>query len=172
MFEWTSLYALGLHIQLGHFRYPCPILEPTPNPFIIIHVNGIHYYVHVYFCMCSHVCSTDPVNQLLAIGWYPATVTHPKMCATFQLLHHCHLQTLQSKHSLVDFYTALECETNNTGLIPLKVRSPTCGSVLDSGEKESLYFFLTNVQTMEIPFTTQAFWSGPPRWVVYCNEAG
>ena len=170
MFEWTSLYALGLHIQLGHFRSPCSIPEPAPNPFVIIHVNGIHY-VHMYFWMCSHVCSPDQVDQLLAFGWYPATVTCPKMCAMFQLLHHSCLQTLQSKHSLVDFYTALEHETNNTGLIPLKVRSPTCSSVLDSGKKESLYFFLTNVQTMEIPFTTQAFWSGPPRWVVYCNKA-
>ena len=171
MFEQTSLYALGLHIQLGHFGSPCSIPEPAPNPFVIIHVNGIHY-VHMYFCMCGRACSPDQVDQLLAFGWYPATVTHPKTCATFQLLHHCHLQTLQSKHSLVDFYTALEHETDNTGLIPLKVRSPTCSSVLDSGKKELLYFFLTNVQTMEIPFTTQVFWSGPPRWVVYCNKAG
>src|SRR5260370_32636448 len=112
--------------------------EPAPHPFVVIHVNGIHY-VSMYFCKCGHMCSTNLTDQLLAVGWYPATITFPKTCATFQLLHHCHLQTLQSKQLLINFYMALECETNNTGIVSIRVRSLLPTSVPDSWVKKKCY---------------------------------
>jgi hypothetical protein len=45
----------------------------------------------------------------------------PQTCATFTLLHHFHLQILQSKMSTHHFYEALERETDNTDLVPIKV---------------------------------------------------
>src|SRR5258708_17110128 len=81
----------------------------------------------------------EPVNYIFLFGCCPANVTLPKDCAMFALGSPWRPQTLQSKHSLVNFYTALECETDNTGLIPLKVRSLTCSSVLDSWVKKNHY---------------------------------
>ncbi|KAF9506615.1 hypothetical protein BS47DRAFT_1374076 [Hydnum rufescens UP504] len=42
------------------------------------------------------------------------------MCATFVALNHFHLQTIHSKLTTTHFIAALECETDNTGLVTVK----------------------------------------------------
>ena len=115
----TSLKALGLQIQLGHCGTPCPNPHPGPSSFVVIHINGLHF-VNVSFCNCA--LAPHPREQLLHHEWFPATVHKPHTCATFQVLRHFHLQSLQSKISTIHFYNALERETDNTGLQPPPVR--------------------------------------------------
>ena len=50
-------------------------------------------------------------------------VRQPQTCATFQVMHHFHIQTLQLKITPYNFYVALERETNNTGIDVPVVRS-------------------------------------------------
>jgi hypothetical protein len=94
--------------------------KPGPSNFTVIHVNGLHY-LNITFCGCSKMNDCNFVQQLLHRGLFPATVQQPQTCSTFQLLHHFHLQSVQSKVSTIHFYQALERETNNTGLIDIKV---------------------------------------------------
>lgn len=74
------------------------------------------------FCGCGNL-EGRPDKQLLRAGWWPSSVIRPKTCATFAVLRHFHLQTLQGKTAAYDFYRALELETNNCGLYPFPVRA-------------------------------------------------
>jgi CxC2 like cysteine cluster associated with KDZ transposases len=89
-----------------------------PISFTIIHTNGIHP-VRIVFCGCAS--SVHPRQQLLRRGWFPATIHQPHTCATFTVLNHFHLQTLHSKLTATHFIAAIERETDNTGLVPVKV---------------------------------------------------
>jgi hypothetical protein len=111
----TSLCALGLRIQLGHCGTACPSPRNGPSSFVVIHVNGLHF-VNIQYCDCP--LAPHPRYQLMRCKWFPATVHQPQTCATFQVLHHFHLLSLQSKVSTIHFYNALERETENTGLNP------------------------------------------------------
>ncbi|KAF9509447.1 hypothetical protein BS47DRAFT_1373513 [Hydnum rufescens UP504] len=81
LFEKVHLADLGIHIQFGHTS--CLLPKEIPSGLVIVHVNGLHLL-------------------------FPATISHPKLCAT--------LQSLQSKISTIHFFQALERETDNTGL--------------------------------------------------------
>lgn len=91
-----------------------------PASFTVIHTNGIHD-VHVVFCGCGD--AVHPRHQLLRRGWFPATIHQPQTCATFVVLNHFHLQTVHSKLTATHFIAALERETDNTGLVTVKVCS-------------------------------------------------
>ena len=119
-FVCVSLPTLGLRIQLGHSGARCPNPRPGPSSFIVIHINGLHS-VNLLLCNCA--LAPHSREQLLHHEWFPATVHQPHTCATFQVLHHFHLQSLQSKISTIHFYNALERETDNTGLHPPPVSS-------------------------------------------------
>jgi len=123
VFVRTSLRTLGLRIQLGHTaNEPCPSRRPAHKNFTVIHVNGVHE-VDVDFCECSKSIHLLPRQQLLRRQLFPATVHQPRLCATFQVLQHYHLQSVHTKVSAYHFYEALERETDNTGIDPLKVRN-------------------------------------------------
>ncbi|KAF9508560.1 hypothetical protein BS47DRAFT_1373652 [Hydnum rufescens UP504] len=121
-FSPMSLHALGAYVQVGHCDNTCIRPCQGSTPFTIIHTNGIHT-VDIQFCDCSE--SSDSYSQLLCSGLFPATIHRPQTCATFQVLHHFHILTLQSKITPYNFYAALERKTNNTGIsIPVsKYRS-------------------------------------------------
>ncbi|KAI0772180.1 hypothetical protein BC629DRAFT_1595397 [Irpex lacteus] len=94
-FKPITLRDMGLMVQLGHIGgEPCRASVMGPRSFMVIDVNGIH-----------------PVNQAV-----PATLTDPTTCATFAVLEHFHITTLQSKITAYDYYSALEKLTDNTGL--------------------------------------------------------
>ncbi|KAF9518558.1 hypothetical protein BS47DRAFT_1371010 [Hydnum rufescens UP504] len=116
-FEHTTLFELGLVVQLGHGNCPSPNLKKGASSFTVIHINGLHK-VLIYFCDCS--TAPHAHIQLLHSGWFPVTVVLPQTCATFNILRHFHLLSLQSKLSAHQFYCALKRGTNNTGLLNLQ----------------------------------------------------
>ncbi|KAF9508430.1 hypothetical protein BS47DRAFT_1302875, partial [Hydnum rufescens UP504] len=118
-FEHMTLFELGLVVQPGHGNHPCPNPKKGMSSFTVIHINGLHK-VSIYFCDCSTAPHTR--IQLLHSGWFPATVVSPQTCATFDILRHFHLLSLQSKLSAHQFYCALERGTDNTGLLNLQTR--------------------------------------------------
>ncbi|KAF9503088.1 hypothetical protein BS47DRAFT_1374499 [Hydnum rufescens UP504] len=121
-FSPMSLHTLGAYVQVGHCDNTCICPCQGSTPFTIIHTNGIHT-VDIRFCDCSE--SSNSYSQLLCSRLFPATIHWPQTCATFQVLHHFHILTLQSKITPYNFYAALECEMNNMGIsIPVsKYRS-------------------------------------------------
>jgi hypothetical protein len=114
----SSLYKLGLHIYLGHGGFPCLQAKLVPTEMVVLHTNGIHL-LKVHFCDCS--AQLLQRQQVMHAGWFPATPTEPRTCATFVLLRHFHILSLTSKVSVYHFYRALERGTDNTGLINIKV---------------------------------------------------
>jgi hypothetical protein len=117
-FERITLADLGLVVQLGHNHSPCPSPRHAGAGFTVLHTNGFHH-LNISFCDCSR--AEHPRLQLLQKSWYPATTIAPHTCATFALLHHFHLLSLQSKVSATHFYAALERETENSGVERVKV---------------------------------------------------
>ncbi|KAJ8489239.1 hypothetical protein ONZ45_g13657 [Pleurotus djamor] len=113
-YEKTTLKDLGLRVQLGH---PIGVTCSSPTSvsnFVVIHVNGLHV-IHLDFCGCEKVKDYGlPRQQLLQRRWFPATISQPQSCATFYLLDHFSMNTLQGKVTMYDYYAALEKLTDNT----------------------------------------------------------
>ncbi|KAJ8494859.1 hypothetical protein ONZ45_g13096 [Pleurotus djamor] len=121
-FERVPLGAAGLQVQLGHYPGTICTHPLTVEEFTILHVNGIHS-ITVKFCNCDRR-SEHGTNrqQLLRRGWFPATFEQPRTCATFALLDHFQSQTLQSKVTAYDYYSALQLLTDNSGLMKIPAR--------------------------------------------------
>ncbi|KAF7345872.1 CxC2 domain-containing protein [Mycena venus] len=105
--------------MLGHDPHKrCTTPEPSKSGFVTLHCNGIHD-VLVDFCGCHLANASGPPEvQLLRVGWFPATHECPHTVATFAVLEQFHLETLQAKVTMYDFYTVLERLTNSCGLKP------------------------------------------------------
>ncbi|KAI1792316.1 hypothetical protein LXA43DRAFT_1093838 [Ganoderma leucocontextum] len=116
-FEVFSLKDLGLVIQLGH-RHDhtwCSNPIPVPDDFCVIDVNGRHP-VTLNFCGCDAAGEAGTqVQRLLRFDLYPASQFAPGTAFTFQMLEHYHVQSLQGKMSMYDYYESLERMTDNTG---------------------------------------------------------
>lgn len=120
-FEPQSLQSLGLRVQLGHPpSRRCPRAEPAHVHFTVIHSNGIHQ-VAVDYCRCNDLSHRQ---QLMRVGWWPATPLDPRTCATLEVLRHFHLLNLQGKVPAFSFLKAIELQTDNTGLSPTPVSLP------------------------------------------------
>ncbi|KAF7793620.1 hypothetical protein EIP86_004734 [Pleurotus ostreatoroseus] len=103
-----SLYDLELVVQLGHEgRGSC--LQSVLRQLVVIHTNGIHK-VHANFCECQP--GLERRVQLMRQGWWPATSTEPRTCATFDALRLFHHVNLQGHLNAFDFYRALENMTD------------------------------------------------------------
>jgi len=100
--------------------------RPRPVPkgeFVVVHDNGVQV-VSLTFCGCE--TAETYFQQLLYVCWFPATSDKPRTMATFCMLEHFHILSLESKISCYDFYNALSHLSDNTGLNPPKVHlSPT-----------------------------------------------
>ncbi|KAF7375071.1 CxC2 domain-containing protein [Mycena sanguinolenta] len=81
--------------------------------FVVLHNNGIHV-INLDFCSCPN--SPTHVDQLLNIGWYPATHDSPATAATLSLLRRFHLLNLQARVAAYDFYNTLVVLGNGSGL--------------------------------------------------------
>ncbi|KAI9060950.1 hypothetical protein FKP32DRAFT_1576966 [Trametes sanguinea] len=124
MFEHTTLTALGQVVQLGHRHEGRSCANPIParKDFSVIDLNGRHN-ISLMFCGCDGAASAgDHVQQLLRFDLYPATDCEPNTAFTFTLLEHYHIQSLQGKISMYDYYTSLERMTDNTGTARLRDR--------------------------------------------------
>ncbi|KAJ3710041.1 hypothetical protein C8R42DRAFT_597743 [Lentinula raphanica] len=119
-FRRTSLFHLGLWVQLGHDdQSRCAI--PKFTKLTVIHTSGIQH-VRVAFCCCFQNVGVGHWKQLIRNEWYPATLERPKTCATFSVLNTFHKMTLEGKCTTYDFHSALVKLTNNTGQIETKDR--------------------------------------------------
>jgi hypothetical protein len=120
VFVSTTLKALGLRVQLGHRPWE-RCLEPVElhTQFVVLHTNGIQE-VTVHSCNCgeNRLHAGSPEEQLLRMGWFPATEDRSRMCATLAVLDAFLLSTHQSKTTMYDFYVMLERLTNNAGVKP------------------------------------------------------
>ncbi|KAJ8699281.1 hypothetical protein PTI98_002412 [Pleurotus ostreatus] len=118
----STLRDAGLRVQLGHPPGKACACYTTVNDFVVLHVNGIHT-VTLRFCACDEAASHgSPRQQLLRRQWFPATFEQPQTCATIRLLEHFHMQNLQGKVTLYDYYSALQKLTDNSGLRRLPSR--------------------------------------------------
>lgn len=108
-----SLSAIGGVFFFGHDGAICPH-TPTSHQgkslsMTILHTNGVHS-VHVSWCHCPG--AGDRVDQLMKIGWFPATLNKPETAFTFKLLDEFQIHHLQSKKSAYDYFLALVRLTN------------------------------------------------------------
>ncbi|KAJ7116908.1 hypothetical protein C8R44DRAFT_879439 [Mycena epipterygia] len=90
-FKWTTLKAVGLRVQLGHWHERdrrCP--APTP---------------------ASTTMEFTKSGSITA-----ATTMNPRSAASFNVLRRFHLLSFESKCSAYEFYYSLARETDNTGL--------------------------------------------------------
>ncbi|KAJ7732706.1 hypothetical protein B0H16DRAFT_1732692 [Mycena metata] len=114
MFERTTLKALGLRIQLGHW-YGATRVCPNPQPaiaddFVIVDLHGVHN-VALDYCGCG--TAGHPTVQLLRAQLWPATTTNPKTASTFAVLRQYHVMSFESKCSALEFYRSLERQSDN-----------------------------------------------------------
>ncbi|KAJ7744329.1 hypothetical protein B0H16DRAFT_1322199 [Mycena metata] len=114
MFERTTLKALGLRIQLGHWHgttRTCPNpLPATGDDFVIVDLHGVHD-VALDYCGCG--TNGHPTVQLLRAQLWPATSTNPKTASTFAVLRQYHVMSFESKCSAQEFYRSLERQSDN-----------------------------------------------------------
>ena len=66
------------------------------------------------FCSCKE--APPPHEQLLEIGWWPATPDSPATAVTLQALKLFHALSLFGRLPPTDFYRALEARSNPEGL--------------------------------------------------------
>jgi hypothetical protein len=81
--------------------------------------------VHFHYCKCSRSDYADNIQQLLRNSWYPASVTSPATCATFETLELYRLLNVTGNMNAHDFVKTLERATNataSTGMDWLPVR--------------------------------------------------
>lgn len=115
---------LGITYQLGHpFGEECEFgaVKRGEKGFVVLDNNGIHR-VDIEFCGC--LGAPSEVNQLLDIGWFPATSTNPSTAATLNMLRRFHKLNLQARLPAYDFYNTLVLLTNTAGNAK---NMPVCG---------------------------------------------
>lgn len=114
-FDDVTLRDLGLVVQLGHADGgACSRPQLPRSDFCVIEVNGQHR-VDLRFCGCDEAgAAGSRAQQLLRRGLYPATDHEPHTIFTYCLLEHYHLQSLQGKVSMYNYYQTLERLTDNT----------------------------------------------------------
>ncbi|KAJ6448048.1 hypothetical protein C8R47DRAFT_971630 [Mycena vitilis] len=105
--------APDLRFQIGHPPgEECDFCD-GPHQFVVIDNNGIHETA-VDFCGCIGAVSVN--DQLLNIGWFPATTKSPETCATLSVLRRFHTLNLQGRVPAYDFYGALQVLSDRAGM--------------------------------------------------------
>ncbi|RDX39929.1 hypothetical protein OH76DRAFT_1366991 [Lentinus brumalis] len=122
-FEVTSLKDVGLVVQLGHADgSSCSNPVRAPADFCVIDING-HHSLALNYCGCDKAGDAGThYEQLLRRDYFPSTLTDPHTVYTTRLLEHYHIQSLQGKVSMYDYYASLERLTDNTGTKKLQDR--------------------------------------------------
>ncbi|KAJ7170315.1 hypothetical protein C8R43DRAFT_1120743 [Mycena crocata] len=123
-FQGRCLRDLNMRYQIGHpGGEDCPFVHLTPGlkKFVVLHDNGIHE-LDIDFCSCAG--APTEVDQLLNIGWFPATSKVPSTAATLSLLRRFHLLNLQARVPAYDFYNTLVLLRHGAGLSKAPPRLP------------------------------------------------
>ncbi|KAJ7067282.1 hypothetical protein C8F01DRAFT_1208404 [Mycena amicta] len=98
-----STQSLNFVYQLGHHGQRC--IRPastTAHTMVVMDVRGV-FSLRVRFCGCEKALRQDPVAQLMANGWYPATTIDPATCATFACLEQFRLLNVVGNLSAHDY---------------------------------------------------------------------
>ncbi|KAJ7179732.1 hypothetical protein C8R46DRAFT_1160195 [Mycena filopes] len=121
--RWTGAYwgvvtlrNTGLVYQLGHGGHPC-MFPSEDRPMTVIHTNGIHQ-VRYRYCKCERGRALDDnpnLSQLMRNRWYPATVTDPTTCGTYDVLDLFRLLNVVGNMNCHDFMGSLERLTDPAG---------------------------------------------------------
>ncbi|KAJ6459377.1 hypothetical protein C8R47DRAFT_1081340 [Mycena vitilis] len=138
-FQPRTCRDLGLRYQLGHpageecgFVHLSSTRSKATAPkengdqdkekgFVVLHDNAIHV-LDIDFCSCPG--SPSEVDQLLNIGWFPATHKVPSTAATLSVLRRFHKLNLQARLPAYDFYNTLVVLTDASGCRKLPNRLP------------------------------------------------
>ena len=115
--DYFECHTLNNVVQLGHAQGGSCFNPELVKDFVVIDENGIHV-LNIQFCGCSAI---EWYDQLLEVGWWPATTLQPSTAATFKVLGHFQMVNLQAATPATDYYRALEMLTDGTGLGNLPV---------------------------------------------------
>ena len=130
-FEDTTLTALGLILQLGHY-----VNKTCPNPsslqdLMVFDLSRVHRLV-VWYSSCGGFGDNVPKHiQLFCVHWFPVMIVHwfPVMIVrllttfTFNLLNFFHKLQNQNKCNPYNFYHTIIRRTDAAGLDPVIVGS-------------------------------------------------
>ena len=105
-------------VQVGHVQGASCLNPIVVKDFVVIAENGIHV-LNIQFCGCTE--ALDRYEQLLEIGWWPATPLQPSTAATFGVLRHFQTVNLVAATPATDYYRSLEKITDGSGLLELPV---------------------------------------------------
>ncbi|KAJ7688489.1 hypothetical protein B0H16DRAFT_1753102 [Mycena metata] len=111
----TNLRNMGLVYHLGHGGAACLFPAAKALTMTVIHTTGIHRLRYKY-CNCSRARTLGDNQHLvqpLRNRWYPATVTDPATCATFDVLDLFRLLNVVSNVNCHDFMGSLERLTDS-----------------------------------------------------------
>ncbi|KAF8137969.1 hypothetical protein K438DRAFT_1638774, partial [Mycena galopus ATCC 62051] len=120
-FQPCSLQLLdpSLRFQIGHPPGEDCDFRDGPHKFVVLENNGIH---EVAVDLCGCIGAPSVIDQLLNVGWFPATVKEPETCATLGVLRRFHTLNLQGRVPAYDFYGALEVLSQRAGMRDLPDR--------------------------------------------------
>ncbi|KAJ7182634.1 hypothetical protein C8R43DRAFT_1116267 [Mycena crocata] len=108
----TTLLDLGLVYQVGHEGGPCTRPALPMRTMVVIDTTGVHS-VHFHYCGCRRGGKTaNELEQLMRGGWYPASLTDPGTCATFNVLDLFRLLNVVGNLNVHDFIRSLERRTD------------------------------------------------------------
>lgn len=127
-FERSSLGAVNLAIHLGHPGGRCPgtTNDEMGTVMTVADVTGIHT-MRMFSCKCrGHGEDAEPViEQLLRARFWPATFTNPRSIYTFRLMDHWHLDVMQGKKPVYDYWLSLQ---RRTKVVAKDLVSTSCDS--------------------------------------------
>ncbi|KAJ7159135.1 hypothetical protein C8R43DRAFT_1124767 [Mycena crocata] len=114
-----SAVSLAISVPLsmlngwGHFGNggPCPNPEALMRTMVVINMTGIHS-MHFHYCACDRRVRANELQQLMRCGWYPASITDPGTCATFNVLDLFRLLNVVGNLNVHDFIQSLERRTD------------------------------------------------------------
>ncbi|RPD67803.1 hypothetical protein L226DRAFT_474379 [Lentinus tigrinus ALCF2SS1-7] len=130
----TSTAELGHVVYLGHGGHCCPKIprdqDGNPDPrtrqrtITVLHEHGI---VEMPFVFCRCASPVNDVQQLLAVGLWPATWDTPKTATTLTTLETLHNLSLQAHVNYHDYLEHLKRMTDGvlTSEVPDRYRELT-----------------------------------------------
>ncbi|EJD33797.1 hypothetical protein AURDEDRAFT_28973, partial [Auricularia subglabra TFB-10046 SS5] len=115
-FDRATLRECGLELHLGHDGRKCPESSTMRTiEMTIADVTGIHTLM-VNPCCCRGIgeVAADDIEQLILARLFPATFSNPRTAYTFRLMEHWHLDILQGKKPVYDYWISLQRRTKET----------------------------------------------------------
>ncbi|KAI0643900.1 hypothetical protein C8Q79DRAFT_915041 [Trametes meyenii] len=132
IWEKVTMVDMGLVLHGGHGGTACPHKLCKPCQFVMVHGWGV-LKIKVSFCECARVAQAqtrlacpddnmfqggtkydhDEALQLINMGLYPASWEEPRTAFTQDVIRASSLLTAQGGLSTQDFYTFIQCTTNN-----------------------------------------------------------